>query len=135
MKSLTMMAFVAVFGQFVVEVQPPFTVTVQSQSQTVEPQRVYLAMFTADWCGPCQAWKRNVKPQVESRGHQVQIVEMTVAANRKKFGRKITRYPAFVVCDWYTGKWLTEPRFGAISLTTAEWMLDSVTKSNALTPE
>lgn len=135
MKSLTILAFVASFGQFVVQVQPPFTVTVQSQSQTVEQPRVYLAMFTADWCGPCQQWKRSVKPQLESRGQQVQIVEMTVAANRQKFGRKITRYPAFVVCDWYTGKWLTEPRFGTISATTAEWMLDSVTPLKPLTPE
>lgn len=115
-------------GQFTVEVVQPFTVEVVKPPVVVveapQPQRRYLAMFTATWCGPCQTWKRNVKPSVESAGHVVRLIEMTEPANCTKYGSRISRYPAFVAIDWNTGAWLSDPIFGGIDLATAVRMLD-----------
>ncbi len=99
--------------------------------EPVKTHRRYLAMFTATWCGPCQQWKRNTMPALESAGYTVRQVEMTDAANAAKYSRKIGRYPAFVVIDWDTGAWLSEPRFGGIDLATAKWMLDGSVLSPA----
>lgn len=99
---------------------PPPVVVVEAP----QPQRRYLAMFTATWCGPCQTWKRDVKPSVESAGHVVRPIEMTEQANCTKYGSRIARYPAFVAIDWNTGAWLSDPIFGGIDLATAVRMLD-----------
>jgi hypothetical protein len=88
------------------------------------PARRYLAMFTATWCAPCQSWKRTTMPQLESAGYVVKQIEMSDAANITRYGRKITRFPAFVVIDWNTGAWLSEPAIGGIDLATAKRMLD-----------
>lgn len=93
------------------------------------PARRYLAMFTATWCAPCQNWKRNTMPQLEAAGYVVKQIEMTDAANVTRYGRKITRFPAFVVIDWNTGEWLSEPALGGIELATAKRMLDGPVQS------
>lgn len=103
--------------------KPRDIVAVQPVQAPIVSRR-YLAMFTATWCGPCQQWKRSTMPALEASGYTVRQVEMTDSANAAKYSRKIGRYPAFVVIDWDTGAWLTEPRFGGIDLTTAKWMLD-----------
>lgn len=126
--------------QFSVEVQPTFTISVEQPPEVVKPveaprvPRRYLAMFTATWCGPCQQWKRSTMPALEASGYTVRQVEMTDSANAAKYSRKIGRYPAFVVIDWDTGAWLTEPRFGGIDLATAKWMLDGSSLTSTKSP-
>lgn len=91
--------------------------------EPAKPQRRYLAMFTANYCGPCQTWKRNTKPQLEAAGYTVQIIELTDPVNQKKYGRRISRVPTFIVCDWDTGEWIGEPVSGGVDLATATRML------------
>jgi hypothetical protein len=105
-------------------------------AETVKESRRYLAMFTASYCGPCQSWKRNVKPQLEAAGHHVQVIEMTDPANCSRYGRRISSLPSFIVCDWDTGEWLSDVTVGGIDLTTAKRMLggsDRVTKTPVAT--
>ena len=113
-------------SQFTVEVIPTFTVSVeprpeevQASVEPVKPERRYLAMFTAKWCGPCQICKRTTIPQIEAAGYHVQMIEMTDPANWK-YSQQIFRYPTFVVCDWYTGEWLSDPIIGGIDLAAIE---------------
>ncbi len=86
--------------------------------------KAYLAMFTATYCGPCQRWKSAEKWKVESAGYTVREYEMTNSANRTQYGSKIAVYPAFVVIDWETGRWLSEPRYGYITSTDAIAMME-----------
>jgi len=86
----------------------------------------YLAMFTATYCTPCQNWKRDVKDDVERAGYTVIEYEMTVPANRQRYGDRIPRYPGFAVVDWDTGKWLSDPMIGSITADTAIAMLGKV---------
>ncbi len=128
--------------QFSVEVQP-FTVAVDDpripphEPATLEPVPIvkqappFMAFFTATYCGPCQGVKKNLIPQLEAAGYRVAVYEMTDSANQATYGSVIKRVPAFIACDGVTGKWLTEPRFGAIDLTTAKWMLDGSVLSPA----
>ncbi len=128
--------------QFSVEFQP-FTVAVDDpripphEPATLEPVPIvkqappFMAFFTATYCGPCQGVKKNLIPQLEAAGYRVAVYEMTDSANQATYGSVIKRVPAFIACDGVTGKWLTEPRFGAIDLTTAKWMLDGSVLSPA----
>lgn len=92
----------------------------------------YLAMFTATYCGPCQRWKNEQKSKVEQQGYTVREYEMTNSANQKQYGRKIRGYPAFVVIDWETGRWLSEPQYGYIDSSNAIGMLQKATPSTAV---
>ncbi len=89
-------------------------------------QRRYLAMFTATYCGPCQEWKATVLKQLQAQGYHVELIEMTNKANAEKYGDVIKAYPSFVVCDWTTGKWLTDVEVGKIDFPTAKNMLATV---------
>jgi thiol:disulfide interchange protein len=67
--------------QFTVEViQPaqPIVVIVERAKTTISTaqQGPYLVMFTAKWCVPCQAWKRNQLARLQAAGHQVTIVDI-----------------------------------------------------------
>jgi hypothetical protein len=86
--------------------------------------RRFLAMFTANYCGPCQSWKANQKPKLEKSGYVVREYEMTVTRHQQKWGKKIRSYPTFVVVDWDTGEWIGEPIVGGIDFTTAVRLLD-----------
>lgn len=94
-------------------------------AEVVVPQtgKRYLAMFTATYCGPCQTWKRQQKSRVEAAGYTVIEYEMTASANKQKYSDRVSRYPTFVVVDWDTGKWLSDPVIGSISAETAIAML------------
>ena len=105
-------------------VSQPTVIVPDAEAPKPKVSKRYLAMFTASFCGPCQTWKRNTKPQLESTGYAVREIEMTNKANVTKFGKRISRFPAFVVVDWNTGTWLSEPVVGGIDLATAKWMLD-----------
>ncbi len=96
--------------EFIVEVIPQFTVTVE-QPVRATPKR-WVAMFTTSYCGPCQSWKASEKHKLESRGHFVREYEMTESKHRNKYGSRVSRYPTFVVCDWETGEWLEKPIVG-----------------------
>lgn len=85
--------------------------------------RRYLAMFTAQYCTPCQNWKRDVKGVIEQAGYTVVEYDMTVAANQQRYSSRIPRYPGFAVVDWDTGKWLSAPMIGSITADTAIAML------------
>lgn len=87
----------------------------------------YLAMFTATYCGPCQNWKRQQKPRVEAAGYKVIEYEMTVTTNQERYSSRVPRYPAFVVVDWDTGKWVSELVIGGINAETAIGMLEKAT--------
>lgn len=128
---MTTILILILFCQFSVDVQPGFTVSVvtpdppavtEKPAAQVSPKR-YLAMFTATWCGPCQQWKRTVKPQLESAGYTVVMIEMSDPGNVQKY-RRITAYPSFVACDWQTGAWVSDVKTGGIDVATAKWMLD-----------
>lgn len=89
----------------------------------IQPRRTYLAMFTATYCGPCQRWKNAEKHKVEAAGYTVREFEMTNSANRSRYGNRIPGYPAFVVVDWDSGQWLSEPHIGYLDSGTAIAML------------
>ena len=119
--------------QFSVSVEsvPVFSVTVDSPAvtpKTVSPDpppqasRKYLAFFTSKHCGPCQTWKRNVLPRLKAAGYHVELVDMDLPSSQQ-YRDNIPRYPGFVVCDWDTGKWLSDVTIGGIDLATAERML------------
>lgn len=99
----------------------PESVSIQ---QDAKPRQVFLAMWTATYCGPCRTWKQNVKGQVERLGYFVREYEMTDKAISAKYSGRIARVPSFAVIDANTGEWITDVTEGAIDLATAEWMLD-----------
>jgi hypothetical protein len=124
------MISLALSCQFTVEVDAPrFTVEViepppeQLVIPEEKPRRVYLAMFTASYCGPCQSWKRTVMPQLRAAGYVVREFEMTDPAIYQKYRDRITRYPSFAVIDWETGSWVSGVTVGAISQAAAVRML------------
>ncbi len=112
---------------------PPFVEHDSPSVSVPAPQwtspKSYLAMFTATYCGPCQRWKSAEKWKVEQQGYTVREYEMTNSANQNQYGSKIRGYPAFVVIDWETGRWLSEPQYGYIDSTTAIAMM-AVTNQN-----
>lgn len=117
-------------SQFTVEVVPSFSVSVepgpaevQAPVEPAKPERRYLAMFTASWCGPCQNWKRNTLPRIEAAGYHVKLIEMTDPEKQAKYGTRISRFPTFWACDWDTGKRVSDPVTGGIDLATAKRML------------
>jgi len=126
-------------GQFTVSVESPrFTVEVVKPNPPPTPQlvipdeqpatnRAYLAMFTASWCGPCQAWKQTVLPQLRRDGYTVREFEMTDPAIYQKYRTRISRYPSFAVIDYETGEWLSPVTVGSISKAAAVRMLDGPT--------
>lgn len=71
----------------------------------------YLSMFTVHYCGPCQNWKRDEKAKVEAAtGTVVNIYEMTLPENIKKYGSHVSRFPTFVIHD--ETEWLGDPIVG-----------------------
>ena len=86
-----------------------------AQKAVVRTNKRYLAMFTASYCGPCQTWKATQKKTIEDRGFVVREYEMTNQANSAKYGARIQSLPTFVVCDYDTGEWLTDPMVGSRS--------------------
>lgn len=118
--------------QFSVEVKPSFTIDVEKPRDIVaiqpnQPRQVFLAMWTATYCGPCRVWKNNTKRQVEGLGYYVKEYEMTDPAIQAKYGGRVSRVPSFAVIDSNTGEWLSELKEGSIDLATAKWMLDGST--------
>lgn len=66
---------------------------------TVSEDGCYLVVFTASWCGPCQAWKRVHLPTLESAGHKVRVVDIE-QDNRWH----VVTVPTFWVVDRQTKK-------------------------------
>ena len=119
---------VTVDSPAVLPAESPKTVSPDPPSQaSLQPSRKYLAMFTASWCGPCQNWKRTVLPQLEAAGYHVELIDMDLPSSHK-YRSKVSRYPSFVVCDWNTGKWVSDVTIGGISFETAQQMLGTVSK-------
>ena len=53
-----------------------YTVIVLDQIPAAAEPEWRLVMFTADWCKPCQAWKRDHMPKVEEE-MPVELVDIT----------------------------------------------------------
>lgn len=99
----------------------------------VEGEKKYLAMFTANYCGGCRIWKGSVKKELERMGYTVREYDMTTPDNQLRYGQRVNLLPSFVVCDWGTGKWLSDLAVGQISTHTAVSMLGAV-QQQATTP-
>ena len=68
-----------------------------------EPASHYVVMFTADWCGPCQKWKREELPRLTAAGIRVEMIDIDRnKATAKQFG--VTTIPAFQVATESTRK-------------------------------
>lgn len=131
--------------QFSVSVDPSatmFTVSVDPaalQAKQEEPKatpavhKKYLAMFTRSACGPCRRWKQNVMPRLQRDGIHVELYDMDNADNYRKYGAKVDRVPAFVVCDFEDGTWYSDLKFGEITEDTAKWMLAGSPKESSKT--
>ena len=85
----------------VIKPSPRFVVIVEqpTASAVATQDGAYLVMFTAKWCGPCQAWKRSQLPRLESAGHRVTVVDVDQDSQWK-----IERVPTFWVVDRTTRK-------------------------------
>jgi SAM-dependent methyltransferase len=86
-------------------------VWVSSLSSSPARSRRYLALFTANYCGPCRAWKNLNKKKLEAKGFTVQEYEMTDPEIHAKYGKRITSVPTLVIHD-ETGAWIGEPIVG-----------------------
>lgn len=69
---------------------------------TEQPKQIaapYLLMFTAEWCGPCQAWKRSgKKQQIEEAGVSVTFVDIDKNSKYRIVGGPlpaVERFPTF----------------------------------------
>lgn len=109
-------------GKYAVQYPQVLKNVVEIKKEGQHSQRRYLACFSASWCGPCQQWKRSVLPQLRAAGYHVELIDMDQPSSQM-YKSKITRYPGFAVIDYKTGKWVSEPVFGGISLDTAKRML------------
>ena len=78
---------------------PGFVVTETQQSEVASESGCYLVVFTTASCSPCQAWKRNHLPRIESLGHKVRIIDV----DRDSTWR-VTTVPTFWVVDRATKK-------------------------------
>ena len=54
----------------------------EARRQTTETGRPMVVMVSTDWCGPCQAMKRNVLPRVRERGLFKKVTFAQVNADR-----------------------------------------------------
>jgi len=76
----------------------------QAQSKPELPNR--MLMFTATWCGPCQMWKRNEKPQMESAGWivngtdtaHIQVLDYDIFQQQAQ-RYSVTTIPVFIMID------------------------------------
>jgi thiol-disulfide isomerase/thioredoxin len=60
------------------------------------PVSYYVVMFTADWCGPCQKWKREELPKLTAAGIKVEMIDIDRnKATARQFG--VNTVPAFQV--------------------------------------
>ena len=53
-----------------------YTVIVLDQPPAASEPQWRLVMFTADWCGPCRAWKRDHMPKIREE-MPVELVDIT----------------------------------------------------------
>ena len=60
-----------------------YTVIVLDQPPAAAQPEWRLVMFTADWCKPCQAWKRDHLPKVEEE-MPVELVDITKAPETRR---------------------------------------------------
>lgn len=113
-----------VFGQFTVTERSEFTVTVRNHDETPPtPKRRWLAVFTASYCQPCQRWNRTQRQIVKDAGFFVREHDMGKAENKRLYGETIRRVPAYIVCDWETGEWVSDPIVG---YTSAEVLIETI---------
>ena len=60
-----------------------YTVIVLDQPPAASEPEWRLVMFTADWCGPCRAWKRDHMPKVREE-MPVELVDITKAPETRR---------------------------------------------------
>ena len=60
-----------------------YTVIVLDQPPAASEPQWRLVMFTADWCGPCRAWKRDHMPKVREE-MPVELVDITTTPETRR---------------------------------------------------
>lgn len=59
--------------------------------ETSETSPLYVVMFTASYCGPCQAWKASTEPKLlDAAGYKVTYVD--IEADRRFYSGRIPRF-------------------------------------------
>lgn len=82
--------------ELVQDTEPTFTLV---QSPKVDKPDEYIIMFTAEWCGPCQNWKRGQnRKTIEAKYGPTTLVDMDKSPEWGKARGNlpaVTRYPTF----------------------------------------
>lgn len=96
----------------------------EARRDTTETGKPMVVMVSAEWCGPCQAMKKTVLPQIQKRGLMQKVSFAIVNVDREgALARKLTGggpVPQLVMFRRNGNGWLRKKLVGGQSVTTVE---------------